>query len=109
MTTARRQPGPPARAADAWIAETSPPRTPDGASLRTSVFGGRPDSPPRTGARGTFGDTAVRLARHDLHADVRHHPGSRYWSLRWLETAVYLTLSGPLTAYGLRRVRRRAS
>lgn len=96
-------------AADAWIAETSPLRTPDGASLRTSVFDACLDSPPRTGARGTFGDTAVCLARHDLHVDVSYHPGSRYWSFQWLETAVYLTLSGLLTAYGLRRVRRRTS
>ncbi|MFE0425566.1 ABC transporter permease subunit [Streptomyces sp. NPDC058953] len=93
---------------DAWIAETSPLRTPDGRTLRTSVFDNCLDSPPRTGAQGTFGDTAVCLARHDLHIDVDYHPANRYWSFQWLETAAYLALSGLLTAFGIRRIRRRA-
>ncbi|MEV0239913.1 ABC transporter permease subunit [Streptomyces sp. NPDC050674] len=96
-------------APDAWIAETSPLRTADGKTLSASKFNDCLDSPPKTGAGGTFGDTAVCLAKHNLHVDVQYHPGSRYWSFQWLETAVYLTLSGILTAFGLWRIRRRVS
>ncbi|MEU5978385.1 ABC transporter permease subunit [Streptomyces sp. NPDC047315] len=94
-------------APDAWIAETSPLRTANGATLDEAAFGDCLDSPPETGADGTFGDTAVCLAQNDLHVEVRYHPGSRYWTFQWLETAVYLALSALLTAFGLRRIRRR--
>ncbi|GGW85895.1 ABC transporter permease subunit [Streptomyces caelestis] len=94
---------------DAWIAETSPLRTADGKTLSASKFNDCLDSPPKTGAGGTFGDTAVCLAKHNLHVDVQYHPSSRYWSFQWLETAIYLTLSGVLTAFGLWRIRRRVS
>ncbi|MGW6456430.1 ABC transporter permease subunit [Streptomyces sp. NPDC055078] len=93
-------------APDAWIAETSPLRTADGRALDGAEFNECLDSPPRTGADGTFGDTAVCLAGHDLHVDVRYHPRSRYWAFQGLETAIYLALSGILTVFGLRRVRR---
>ena len=96
-------------APDAWIAETSPLRTADGKALSTSKFNNCVDSPPKTGASGTFGDTAVCLAKADLHVDVRYQPGSRYWTFQWLETAIYLALSGILTAFGLRRIRRRVN
>ncbi|GAP47068.1 ABC transporter permease subunit [Streptomyces azureus] len=96
-------------APDAWIAETSPLRTADGKTLSASKFNDCLDSPPKTGAAGTFGDTAVCLAKHNLHVDVQYHPRSRYWSFQWLETAIYLTLSGILTAFGLWRIRRRVS
>ncbi|WP_405647948.1 ABC transporter permease subunit [Streptomyces uncialis] len=96
-------------APDAWIAGTSPLRTPDGRTLGGPEFNACLDSPPRTGAGGTFGDTAVCLAGHDLHIDVRYHPSSRYWAFQWLETAIYLALSGVLTAFAVRRIRRRVS
>ncbi|WP_461086059.1 ABC transporter permease [Streptomyces deserti] len=96
-------------APDAWIAETSPLRTADGKTLSSSKFNTCLDNPPKTGAGGTFGDTAVCLAKHDLHVDVRYHPSDRYWAFQWLETAIYLALSGILTAFGLWRIRRRVS
>jgi ABC-type transport system involved in multi-copper enzyme maturation permease subunit len=96
-------------APDAWIAETSPLRTADGKTLSGTEFNTCLDNPPKTGAGGTFGDTAVCLAEHDLHVDVLYHPNSRYWTFQWLETVVYLALSGILTAFGLWRIRRRVS
>ncbi|MFI7019033.1 ABC transporter permease subunit [Streptomyces sp. NPDC050164] len=96
-------------APDAWIAETSPLRTANGKALDGTRFNDCIDSPPRTGAGGTFGDAAVCLAEYDLHIDVRYHPRSRYWAFQWLETAIYLTLSGILTTFGLWRIRRRVS
>ncbi|MFF8958197.1 ABC transporter permease subunit [Streptomyces sp. NPDC014894] len=96
-------------APDAWIAETSPLRTADGETLGGAEFSACLDSPPRTGAGGTFGDTAVCLAGHDLHVDVRYHPVDRYWTFQWLETAIYLALAGLLTAFAGWRIRRRVS
>ncbi|MGX2992827.1 ABC transporter permease subunit [Streptomyces sp. JNUCC 64] len=93
---------------DAWIAGTSPLRTADGSTVSSAVFDRCLDSPPKTGADGTFGDAAVCLAGHDLHVDVRYHPGDRYWTFQWLETSVYLAASGLLIAFGGRRIRRRA-
>jgi ABC-type transport system involved in multi-copper enzyme maturation permease subunit len=94
-------------APDAWIAETSPLRTADGKTLGSAKFNDCLDSPPKSGAGGTFGDTAVCLAELDLHVDVLYHPSSRYWAFQWLETAIYLVLSGILTAFGVWRIRRR--
>lgn len=96
-------------APDAWIAETSPMRTADGNDLDGARFNNCLDSPPKTGASGTFGDAAVCLAKLDLHVDVRYHPRSRYWPLQWLETGTYLAISGLLIGFGLWRIRRRAS
>ncbi|MCM2390675.1 ABC transporter permease subunit [Streptomyces albipurpureus] len=94
---------------DAWIAQTSPLRTKDGKTLDGAEFNSCLDSPPKTGRGGTFGDTAVCLAKHDLHIDVRYHPSSRYWAFQWLETGIYLALSGVLTAFAVWRIRRRVS
>jgi ABC-type transport system involved in multi-copper enzyme maturation permease subunit len=96
-------------APDAWIAETSPLRTSDGKTLSGAKFNDCLDSPPKTGAGGTFGDTAVCLAKQDLHVDVLYQPRSRYWAFQGLETAIYLALSVVLTAFGLWRIRRRVS
>jgi hypothetical protein len=96
-------------APDAWIADTSPMRTADGKELDGARFNKCLDSPPKAGASGTFGDSAVCLAKLDLHVDVRYHPRSRYWPLQWLETGTYLAISGVLVAFGLWRIRRRAS
>ncbi|MER7408419.1 hypothetical protein ABT373_39740 [Streptomyces sp. NPDC000070] len=96
-------------APDAWIAETSPLRTAYGTTLSSAKFNDCLDSPPKGGAGGTFGDTAVCLDKLDLHVDVLYHPSSRYWAFQWLETAIYLVLSGILTAFGMWRIRRRVS
>ncbi|MDQ0753001.1 ABC-type transport system involved in multi-copper enzyme maturation permease subunit [Streptomyces africanus] len=96
-------------APDAWIAETSPLRTADGQTLSGAKFNDCLDSPPKTGAGGTFGDTAVCLAKQNLHVDVLYQPRSRYWAFQGLETGIYLVLSVILTAFGLWRIRRRVS
>ncbi|OXM52685.1 transmembrane transport protein [Amycolatopsis thailandensis] len=96
-------------APDAWIADTSPLRTPDGKTIDGGKFGACINTPPKTGAGGTFGDAAVCLAKYDLHVDVSYQPASRYWTFQTLETAVYLALSGGLVALSLVRIRRRVS
>ena len=90
----------------AWISDISPMRTADGRTVSGAAFNACLDSPPRTGAGGTFGDTAVCLSKLDLHVDVRYQPSERYWAFQAAETALYLLVSGLLVAFGLRRVRR---
>ncbi|MFG1999927.1 ABC transporter permease subunit [Spirillospora sp. NPDC048911] len=97
-----RVPGAP----DAWISETSPLRTTDGRTLSGSTFNKCLDSPSKSGAGGTFGDTAVCLSKLNLHVDIKYQPGSRYWSFQLAETGLYLLVSGILIALALHRVRR---
>ncbi|OLT16056.1 transmembrane transport protein [Actinomadura sp. CNU-125] len=97
-----RVPGAP----DAWISETGPMRTTDGRTVDAAAFGRCLDSPPKTGADGTFGDTAVCLAALDLHVDLEYHPSGRYWSFQLAETGLYLLSGALLTGIALWRVRR---
>ncbi|MFE7616250.1 ABC transporter permease subunit [Streptomyces sp. NPDC057496] len=97
-----RVPGAP----DAWISRTSALLTADGRTVSGSAFGECLDSPPRTGAGGTFGDTAVCLAGLDLHVNVEYHPSSRYWAFQRAETGLYLVAGAFLTAIAVRRVGR---
>ncbi|RSM44453.1 transmembrane transport protein [Amycolatopsis balhimycina DSM 5908] len=94
---------------DAWIAGTSPLRTANGRTLEDGKFGDCINTPPKTGAGGTFGDAAVCLAKYDLHVDVSYQPNSRYWTFQTLETAIYLALSGVLAGVSLWRIRRRVN
>ncbi|WP_106399767.1 ABC transporter permease subunit [Actinocorallia populi] len=94
------------QAPDAWISGTSPLLTPDGRPLSEARFNGCLDDPARTGAPGTFGDTAVCLGGLDLHLAVSYQPASRYWSFQGLETAFYLAVTALLAAFGLWRIRR---
>ncbi|KAB2364113.1 ABC transporter permease subunit [Actinomadura montaniterrae] len=93
----------------AWVSGISPFRTADGRTLSGARFDECLNSPQRTGADGKFGDTAVCLARLNLHVDVAYQPKSRYWAFQGLETAAYLLLAGLLTAFGLWRIRHRVS
>ncbi|GAA2284096.1 ABC transporter permease [Actinomadura luteofluorescens] len=93
-------------APDAWISETSPLRTRDGRTLSGSKFNACLDTPPKTGAGGTFGDAAVCLGALDLHVDVEYQPSGRYWNFQLAETGLYLLACALLTAISLRRVRR---
>lgn len=90
----------------AWVTGTSELRTADGRPLRRATFNRCFDNPPKTGATGTFGDTAACLGALDLHVDVAYQPDGRYWPFQWIESAIYLTLAGLLLAFGLWRVRR---
>ncbi|MFC5750950.1 ABC transporter permease subunit [Actinomadura rugatobispora] len=97
-----RVPGAP----DAWISETSPLRTADGRTMAGSAFDACLGSPPKTGAGGTFGDTAVCLSKLGLHVDIEYHPSGRYWTFQLAETGLYLAAGGILIVVALRRVRR---
>ncbi|MGP4029347.1 hypothetical protein [Actinomadura sp. 3N407] len=97
-----RVPGAP----DAWISETSPLRTADGRTLSESAFNECLDTPSKTGAGGTFGDTAVCLSALDLHVDIEYQPSSRYWPFQMAETGLYVVTGALVTAIALRRVRR---
>ena len=93
----------------AWVSGASELRTADGRPLAPDRFDRCFRDPPRTGATGTFGDTAVCLARLDLHVVLSYQPNQRYWAFQWLESALYLALAGLLAGYGLWHVRRRVS
>jgi hypothetical protein len=97
-----RVPGAP----DAWVSEVSPLRTADGRTVGGSAFNGCLDNPPKTGAGGTFGDTAVCLSKLGLHVDIEYHPASRYWTFQLAETGLCLLAGGILIAFALRRIGR---
>ncbi|MET7832581.1 transmembrane transport protein [Micromonospora sediminicola] len=92
----------------AWVTDISPLRTADGRQLSDAAFGACFRDPPRTGATGTFGDTAVCLGALDLHVDLAYQPNRRFWPFQWIELALYLGAAGLLAALGRWQVRRRA-
>ncbi|AVT28711.1 transmembrane transport protein [Plantactinospora sp. BC1] len=92
---------------DAWVTRTSELRTADGRTLDAARFDDCLMRPPRTGATGTFGDSARCLGELDLHVDLSYQPNHRYWPFQWLESAIYLALSALLTVFGLWRIQRR--
>ena len=93
----------------AWVSGTSELRTADGRPLAQDRFDHCFRDPPRTGATGTFGDTAVCLAQLDLHVVLSYQPDQRYWAFQWLESAIYLALAALLAGYGRWHVRRRVT
>ncbi|MFD6693435.1 ABC transporter permease subunit [Micromonospora aurantiaca (nom. illeg.)] len=92
----------------AWVTDISPLRTGDGRQLSDEAFGTCFREPPRTGATGTFGDTAVCLGALDLHVDLAYQPNRRFWAFQWIELALHLGAAALLAALGLWHVRRRA-
>ena len=92
---------------DAWVTDTSALRTPDGRQLSDAAFGECFHHAPKTGATGTFGDTAVCLGRLDLHVDLAYQPNRRFWPFQWIELGLYLALSALLAAVGLWQIQRR--
>jgi ABC-type transport system involved in multi-copper enzyme maturation permease subunit len=94
---------------DAWVTDTSKLLTPDGRQLSDAAFNQCLDNAPKTGAAGTFGDTAVCLGKLNLHVDVAYQPNQRFWPFQWIELTLYLGLSALLAAVGLWRILRRAS
>ena len=91
----------------AWVTHTSELRTADGQPLSEEKFNECFNNAPKTGATGTFGDTAACLGELNLHVDVAYQPNDRYWPFQWIESAMYLTLAGLLLAFGLWRIQRR--
>ncbi|GAA3775388.1 transmembrane transport protein [Micromonospora maritima] len=92
----------------AWVTDISPLRTADGRQLSDAAFGACFRDPPRTGATGTFGDTAVCLGALDLHVDLAYQPNRRFWPFQWIELALHLGAAGLLAVLGRWRLRRRA-
>jgi hypothetical protein len=95
--------------ADAWVISVSDLRTADGRALTTEAFNECLIKAPQTGARGTYGDTAVCLGNLGLHVDVAYQPDDRYWPFLWIELTLYLGLSALLAALGLWRIARSAA
>jgi hypothetical protein len=91
----------------AWVSDASVLLTADGRPLARDRFDHCFLDPPRTGATGTFGDTARCLGELDLHVVLSYQPEERYWAFQWRESAGYLALSLLLAALGGWRVRRR--
>ncbi|MFY1690926.1 transmembrane transport protein [Plantactinospora sp. WMMB782] len=94
---------------DAWVTDTSKLLTRDGRPLSDDAFDACFSNAPKTGATGTFGDTAACLGRLDLHVDIAYQPNRRFWPFQWVELALYLGASALLAAVGLWRVQRRVS
>ncbi|MEU6075420.1 ABC transporter permease subunit [Micromonospora sp. NPDC047074] len=92
---------------DAWVTDTSRLLTADGRQLSEAAFDGCFHDAPRTGAAGTFGDTAVCLGELDLHVDLAYQPNRRFWPFQWFELALYLGVGALLAGVGLWRVQRR--
>jgi hypothetical protein len=91
---------------DAWVTHTSELRTADGRPLSREKFNECFTDPPKTGATGTFGDTAACLGALDLHVDLAYQPNERYWPFQWIESTMYLALAALLFAFGLWRIQR---
>lgn len=94
---------------DAWVTDTSKLLTPDGRQLSDAAFNDCFNNALKTGATGTFGDTAVCLGKLDLHVDLAYQPNQRFWPFQWIELALYLGISALLAAVGLWRVQRPVS
>ncbi|GAA4245596.1 ABC transporter permease subunit [Dactylosporangium darangshiense] len=91
----------------AWVTDVSELLTADGRPLDSRTFNDCLMHAPKTGARGTFGDSSPCLASHDLHLDIAYQPNSRFWRFQVLETALYLALSALLCAFAVWRIRHR--
>jgi hypothetical protein len=94
---------------NAWVTDTSELLTRNGRPLSEAAFNECFNNAPKTGATGTFGDTAVCLGRLDLHVNLAYQPNRRFWPFQWIELALYLGISALLAAVGLWRIQRRVS
>ncbi|MFC9299012.1 ABC transporter permease [Streptomyces sp. NPDC057011] len=64
------------------------------------------------GARGCAdrdADPFKCFATSDLHTEVAYQPADRYWTFQWVETGIFLALSGLLSWFCARSLRRRAA
>lgn len=49
------------------------------------------------------------FATSDLHIEVDYQPADRYWTFQWIETGIFLALSGLLAWFCSWWLRRRAT
>ena len=57
----------------------------------------------------TTGDPNQCMASHGIRIAVTYQPTSRYWTIQWTETAIYLALALALAGYCFWRLNRRRS
>ncbi|WP_018215178.1 ABC transporter permease subunit [Salinispora vitiensis] len=94
----------------AWVTDTSALLTADGDPLDKATYRRCATDPPVTaGAGAGTGGIIACLADLKLHVEIAYHPNDRYWTFQWLESALYLLLSGLLAAVGLWRIQRHAT
>jgi hypothetical protein len=94
---------------NAWVTDTSALLTRHGRPLSEAAFNECFNNAPKTGATGTFGDTAVCLGKLDLHVDLTYQPDRRFWPFQLIELGLYIGISALLAAVGLWRIQRRVS
>jgi hypothetical protein len=82
-----------------WVTGTSALLTAGGAPLDRAAYRRCVTDP-------GSGGTVACLTHLDLHVEVAYHPGDRYWTFQWIESAFYLLLGGLLAAVGLWRIQR---
>jgi len=68
---------------------------------------GQDPSPAAGGDTPDFGDSGSCLAKYDLHETLSYHPANHYWPLQWMETGIFLALSGALLGACFWWIRRR--
>jgi hypothetical protein len=91
------------------VTQISELRTPAGRQLSGAAFDECFNHAPKTGATGTFGDTAVCLGKLDLHVDMAYQPNRRFWPFQWIELGLYLAFGALLAALGRWQIQRRVS
>jgi hypothetical protein len=97
----------------AWILSETPALNSDGRPAPTSEIitcwsqmSSQGASVDKSGSP-NFGPLGDCLAPLNLHVDISYQPAGRYWSLQWIETALYTALSALLATFCFRRIRRR--
>jgi hypothetical protein len=76
----------------AWFAQCVPPPSTDGTAGNGA-------------AKADLQACFTRLAAEGYRQQIVYQPASRFWSLQWAETGVFLGLSGLLAWYAFRRLR----
>jgi hypothetical protein len=89
----------------AWVSHTSPLLTARGEPLPADQFNRCFLHPARTGATGTFGDTAVCLAKLRLHVQMQYHPNTRFWPFQLIESGLFICATILVALICARRVR----
>jgi ABC-type transport system involved in multi-copper enzyme maturation permease subunit len=95
--------------AGAWVQSTSPVET---ASGRLESMQSVSSCLPRaaflsTRSENPFAQFGACVASDDLHESITYQPASHYWPLQWLETGIFLVLTGLLSAFCFWFIRRR--
>ena len=96
--------------AGAWVQSTSPVETAAGqAETMQSVNSCLPqlDGVLTKADENPFAQFGACVASDDLHESVTYQPAGHYWPLQWLETGIFLVLTGLLSGFCFWFIRRR--